>query len=285
MGAIRNTACTAVVVALGFLTGHGECGSMPTPLPESLFAQSAAKELQGAFASHDISFLLLDAETGAVVAAQWDDPTKPIAVGSLVKPFVALAYGEQHAFQYPTHVCRGTATGCWLARGHGDVDLSMAIAHSCNSYFRVLTATMTAADVAPIARGLGLEAPPRDVSGPQLAGLGNRWSIAPLNIARAYLELLRRRDQPGVRTIFAGMKASAGEGTGAGVNRTLRYPNALVKTGTSSCTHARHAPGDGFTIAIFPADHPEVLLLVCAHGVPGAQAAKVAGQMLEIIEE
>ena len=285
MGAIRNLASVVVVLTLGLVTGHGESGSARMRSPQSLFAQSAAKKLGNEFASGNISLLLLDAQTGAVLAAQWDDLAKPIPVGSLVKPFVALAYGEQHAFQYPTHRCRGTATGCWLARGHGDVDLSSAIAHSCNSYFRVLTANMSVADVSPIATRLGLQAPSRDVTGSQLSGLGNRWLIAPISIARAYLELLRRREQPGIRPIFTGMEASAEEGTGVGVDRALRYPNALVKTGTASCTHPSHAPGDGFTIALFPADNPEVLLLVRVHGVPGAQAAKVAGKILQKIEE
>jgi len=285
MGAIRNLASVVVVLTLGLVTGHGESGSARMRSPQSLFAQSAAKKLGNEFASGNISLLLLDAQTGAVLAAQWDDPAKPIPVGSLVKPFVALAYGEQHAFQYPTHRCRGTATGCWLARGHGDVDLSSAIAHSCNSYFGVLTANMSAADVSPIATRLGLQAPSHDVTGSQLSGLGNRWLIAPISIARAYLELLRRREQPGIRPIFTGMEASAEEGTGVGVDRALRYPNALVKTGTASCTHPSHAPGDGFTIALFPADNPEVLLLVRVHGVPGAQAAKVAGKILQKIEE
>jgi cell division protein FtsI/penicillin-binding protein 2 len=251
----------------------------------SLFAQSAGQILNRDFPSGAISFLLLDARTGTVLASRWDNPEAPIPLGSLVKPFTALAYGEHHAFRYPKHTCHGTATGCWLPRGHGDIDLSSAIAYSCNSYFRMLTARMTAADVSPTAIRFGLEAPGPETAGPALAGLGNRWQISPLSMARAYLELVRRRDQPGVREVLAGMTQSAKQGTGAEVDRALPFPDALVKTGTAPCTHSKRAPGDGFTIALAPSDDPRILLMVRVHGVPGARAAKTAGQMLCHIEE
>jgi len=251
----------------------------------SLFAQSAAQALNRGFPSRDISFLLLHAHTGRVLAARWDHPDTPIPMGSLVKPFTALAYGEEHEFRYPGHTCRGTATGCWLPRGHGNVDLTAAIAYSCNSYFRMLTENLTAADVSPTATRFGLELPQSDAAGSQLAGLGTRWQTSPLRMARAYLELVRRRKQPGVSQILDGMAQSARRGTGAEVHRAFPVSDALVKTGTAACTHFRHAAGDGFTVALVPADEPQVLLMVRVHGVPGAQAAKTAGQMLRRIED
>jgi len=251
----------------------------------SLFAETISELLNRAFPNRDISFFLLDAHTGRVLASRWDHPDEPIPMGSLVKPFAALAYGEQHEFRYPGHTCRGTVTGCWLPRGHGDVGLSAAIAHSCNSYFRMLTANLNAADVSPIATRFGLEAPARETSGPELAGLGADWQISPLRMARAYLELVRRRRQPGVREIIDGMAESARSGTGAQVHRALPSRDTLVKTGTAPCRHSRRAPGDGFTVALAPTDQPQILLLVRVHGVTGAQAAVTAGQMLQRVEE
>src|SRR5580658_6704258 len=58
----------------------------------SLFAQSAAEALSRDFPSSDISFLLLDAHTDRVLASRWDHPDAPIPMGSLLKPFTALAY-------------------------------------------------------------------------------------------------------------------------------------------------------------------------------------------------
>ncbi len=212
-------------------------------------------------------------------------PEVPIPLGSLAKPFTALAYGEQHDFHYPTHTCRGSSTGCWRPAGHGDVDLSAAIAYSCNSYFRMLTAQMTASDVSSTAHRFGLDPPAVEASGPALAGLGPKWKVSPLHMAKAYVALQREREQPAVREILDGMAESARQGTGAEVDRRLSLPNALVKTGTAACTHAPRAPGDGFTIALVPADDPKILLMVRVHGVPGAQAAKTAGEMLRRIEE
>ena len=289
MVAIRNLVLLALVSLLALSPSSGRAGAprsdRANPPRSSLFAQSAGQILNRDFPSSDISFLLLDARTGRVLASRWDNPQAPIPLGSLVKPFTALAYGEHHAFRYPAHICRGTATGCWLPHGHGEVDLSSAIAYSCNSYFRALTANMTAADVSPTAMRFGLEPPPPETAGPGLAGLGNRWLISPLSMARAYLEFVCRRDQPGVRQILAGMARSAAQGTGAEVDRALPFPDALVKTGTAMCTHAKRAPGDGFTIVMSPSDDPQILLMVRVHGVPGAQAAKTAGQMLSRIEQ
>ena len=273
---------------LALLPSSGRAGSAEsegTAGPEStLFAQSAAETLNRDFPSRDISFLLLDARTGRVLTSRWERIDSPIPLGSLVKPFTALAYGEQHDFHYPAHICRGTATGCWLPHGHGEIGLTSAIAYSCNSYFRILTANLIAADVAPIAARFGIEPPHRDATGPALAGIGSSWRISPALMARAYLELLRRGGQPGVREILAGMAQSADHGTGAAVDRVLPFSDALVKTGTAPCTHSPRAPGDGFAIVLTHADQPEILLMVRVHGVPGAQAAKTAGLMLRRIE-
>ena len=284
MGPVRNLAILASVAALLVAPGRTEPGSNRRGTAATLFDQSVERALLRDFNRPGISFLLLDAQTGAILASRWDDPERPIPLGSLVKPFTALAYGEAHAFRYPLHYCRGMATGCWLPRGHGQVDLTSAIAHSCNSYFRTLTATLAPSDISPTATRFGLQAPPSDAPSSALAGLGGRWTISPLSMARAYLELLRRRDQPGVQQILIGMEESAEQGTGAEVDRALPYPDALVKTGTAPCTHGDHAPGDGFTVAILPAHQPRILLMVRVHGVPGAQAAKVAGAMLRQVE-
>ncbi len=286
---MRNFALVLLVGLLGGLppTGHSADSSLErlSRLETSLFAQSTARLLTREFPSNKVSFLLLDAPTGTVLASRWENPETPIPLGSLVKPFTALAYGELHGFVYPAHICRGTASGCWLPRGHGGVDLTSAIAYSCNSYFRMLTANMTAAEIAPTAARFGLRPPGATISGPALAGLGNQWSISPLSMAHAYLELARWRDQPGARQVLAGMAQSARHGTGSAVDRLLRFPDALVKTGTAACTHHQHAPGDGFTIVMEPADQPRILLMVRVHGVPGAQAAGTAGEMLRRIEE
>jgi hypothetical protein len=290
MVAIRNVALALSLIALSLSSGRAR--PLPSePAPESdssgsssLFAQSAAQALNHDFPSHDISFLLIDAHSGRVLAYRWDRPDTPIPVGSLLKPFAALAYGEQHNYQYPRHTCHGTSTGCWLPRGHGDVDLTAAIAQSCNSYFRVLTEDLTADDVSPTAARFGLDPPLPETSGLEFAGLGVHWRTSPLRLAHAYLELARQRQRPGVNQILDGMQLSARQGTGLEVHRSFPAADVLVKTGTAACTHSRRAPGDGLAVVLTPADDPQILLMVRVHGVPGAKAAKTAGQMLRRIE-
>ena len=285
---------TAFLLAVGATLSLGSAGTAQSPAApdvgdsapsDSLFLQSARSTLEREFAISGVSFLLLDARTGDVVASRWDNPEKPIPLGSLVKPFAALAYAETHGPQYPLHVCKGKASGCWQSRPHGELNISSAIAFSCNSYFLALTTGMTSQQMLPIAERFGLEAPNAQLAGSDLMGLGGRWRISPLHMARAYLELYRRRDEPGVREILAGMGLSARVGTGAAVDRASKRVGAMVKTGTALCTHSRRSLTDGFAIVLPSVAEPPFLLLVRVHGVAGATAAVTAGRMLSRLED
>jgi len=261
-------------------------GTVPlVPRATSRFTQSAVQIFDREFASPDLSYLLLDAQTGGLLASRWDKPSKPIPLGSLVKPFTALAYAETHGQKYPTYFCKGAASGCWQVRPHGKLDISSAIAVSCNSYFRELASSLTGEQLIPVAARFGIDAPDPLLTGPDLMGLGEHWRISPTQMARAYLELYRRRDQPGVRELLAGMAQSSLHGTGAVAGKALKYSDALVKTGTAPCTHPRHAPADGFVVVMVPANQPEILLLIRVHGVAGAKASETAGRMVRRMEE
>lgn len=251
----------------------------------SLFAQSAIQVLERDFPGENISYLLFDAQSGVLLTSRWDDADRPIPLGSLVKPFTALAYAERHAYRYPTYVCRGAASGCWQPRPHGKLDIVSAIALSCNSYFRQMAANLTGEQMRGVAVRFGLDPPDAELSGAPLMGLGEQWLISPMRMAHAYLEFVRRRDQPGVAPILEGMAQSAHRGTGGGVGRALNGTDALVKTGTAPCRHERRAPGDGFVIALVPANQPELLLMIRVHGVPGATASITAGHMLARLEQ
>ena len=241
--------------------------------------------LEREFSADSVSYLLLDANSGVLLASHWENSGKPIPLGSLVKPFTALAYAGAHDFRYPIYECRGQANGCWQVRPHGKLDIVSAISVSCNSYFRSLAESVTSEQLLPVTRTFDLESPEANFTGPNLIGLGERWKISPVRMARAYLELYRRHDQPGVREILAGMLQSAQRGTGAAVGRALKHSEAFVKTGTAPCTHAPRAPGDGFVVALVPAQAPEIVLLVRVHGVAGAKAAETMGRMLSRMEE
>jgi hypothetical protein len=251
------------------------------------FAVLAAVHMRPAEARHGLldaprapAYLLVDATTERLLSASWDEPDRPVPVGSLIKPFTALAYAGAHRFIYPTYVCRGTADGCWLPAGHGRVALADAIAGSCNAYFRQLSQRTSPESFISTLHWFGMSASPGTVTPASMVGLGDGLELAPSAVLHAYLELVSRASQPGVSQILEGMRASARVGTGRGVGAAFQRPGALVKTGTAPCIHSPGASGDGYSVVVYPADRPRVALLVQAHGRTGAETASLAGELL-----
>ena len=76
---------------------------------------------------------------------------------------------------------------------------------------------------------------------------------------------------------------SASRGTARGVDVLLGDDAALAKTGTTVCSHIPKGAADGFTVVLYPAAQPRLLLLVRVHGMTGAETAKMAGAMLKSI--
>jgi hypothetical protein len=233
------------------------------------------------FAAHAadgaVYYLLLDANQKTVIAIDWRAADVPVPIGSLVKPFTAIAYGQRHRMRFPIYNCTGA--GCWLKTGHGRIGLAAAIAHSCNSYFRQLAEDVPIADAREVADRFGLRAPPWDSGRDTLFGMGSEWRVSPLEAARAYAELAARRTEPGVAEVIEGMRLSASLGTAAAVGATLRGP-VLAKTGTAPCSHSPRAAGDGYAVVVYPGDSPRYVLLVQVHGVTGRQAAQTAARLL-----
>jgi hypothetical protein len=249
----------------------------------ALQQQSTARLLEQRFPEQDLSYLLLDAKTGDLIAARWEKGSQPVPMGSLLKPFTALAYGEAHSFHYPEYVCRGQAGGCWRPRGHGRIGLTQAVAHSCNAYFRALAAQVPAEDLSAVLTRYGVNVTDPADSASAKIGVGSGWKVVPLEMARAYLALASRSNDPGAEDLAAGMLLSASLGTGSAVDGALAGNRARVKTGTAPCAHAHRLPGDGYAVVLYPAESPRFLLLVQAHGVPGSKAAVAAGRMMRAV--
>lgn len=237
---------------------------------EDLHAQSAAAALARDFGDPNLSYLLLD-ENGEIIAQRWERPERDIQVGSLTKPFMAAAYGRSH-HNFPKFHCSGGKT-CWLPRGHGTLALREAIAFSCNSYFHQLVAH----------GGSGFQLA-MATFGLHTGGDQSLTEASPIALARAYLELTRHAREPAVAPVLQGLALSAERGTAKAVGEELHGTAALAKTGTAPCTHEKKAPGDGFAIVLFPADHPRAALLVRLHGRPGFMAAEMAGRMIAKVE-
>jgi hypothetical protein len=244
----------------------------------SLPDQSAATVLDRRFPDPSVSYLLTSCTNGREICSRWPHPLDPVPMGSLVKPFTALAYGESHEFQFPRFTCTGAGSHCWLPQGHGAMNIRSAIAHSCNAYFLNLARDLQPETLASVLERYSLPAPDLRAEPPAWIGLGTSWRISPVAIARAYSELLARRSDPGVADILTGMALSARLGTGRGVGG-----GSYVKTGTAPCIHEAREAGDGHVIALYPSPSPRFNLLVRVHGVPGAKAAWVCGKMVHAL--
>jgi hypothetical protein len=226
------------------------------------------------------AYFVLDSLNARPQLSSWPQVDQAVPFGSLLKPFTALAYGERHGYRYPRFECRGGET-CWLPGGHGELDLSSAVAHSCNAYFQHLALAVTALDVGRVAARYSIAGPPLDSPPEALWGLGAAWRILPQRLARAYRELVERRAEPGVQPILAGMAQAARNGTAAAL---AGLPEAaLAKTGTAPCVHGPGGQADGYVIALYPAENPRYTILLQAHNHTGRQAAAAAADILSVL--
>jgi cell division protein FtsI/penicillin-binding protein 2 len=217
-----------------------------------------------------VNYVAVDVRTRTVIEQEWPDADAAIPVGSLVKPFTALAY----AGTFPEFVCKGKANGCWLAHGHGRVGFRDAMAQSCNAYFLNLARGVDAETLRVVAAKFGIAAPGRDAAETRI-GLGNGWQISPIALAGAFAELASRSGEARVNEILQGMDEASRWGTASAIGRGV-----FAKTGTAPGTGARRYASDGFTVVMAPAESPRMVLLVRVRGVTGAEAAKSAARIL-----
>ncbi|HLY98262.1 MAG TPA: penicillin-binding transpeptidase domain-containing protein [Candidatus Angelobacter sp.] len=269
-----------IAVLLAFCLGQGMVHVSATD--EDLHSQSAAAVLARDFSSDNLSYLLLDGK-GSVIANHWPQTGQETPIGSLIKPFLAVAYGQTHD-SFPTFHCHG-GSGCWLPRGHGVLGIQRAIALSCNSYFHQMVAQAEPKFAAATLQSFGLTW--EDGAGQDKVERferGHEWNASPLALALAYLRLANDSGEKSAPLVLEGMAMAARSGTAAAVSRELQGRSVLAKTGTAPCIHRQKARGDGLAIVMVPADHPRLALLVRVHGKPGSAAAAIAGSMMAEIE-
>lgn len=223
-----------------------------------LYEQALERALRHEFPQAE--YLVLDIATGSLISSSWNDPDRPVSLGSLVKPLLL------HSARYPLQKFTCDGAKCWLRRGHGQLGPIEALAQSCNSYFLQLAPEVTVA-----AAEMGLPPPPVAASPGTLIGLGRSWPIAPLALLRAYPRLAEHHE------IAAGLRLAASHGTASAIGM-----NVMAKTGTAPCAHGK-SRGDGYIIALYPAVRPRIAILVREHGITGARSAILAGKLLRAI--
>ncbi len=217
---------------------------------------------------------------GDRVLAEAEAPRAPLRVGSLQKPFVLQAWAAAHPAQSPpASFCSGGAS-CWLLRGHGDVDVSRATAHSCNAYFRALAQATPADLVARALRDAGFV-----VDGPLSAdaaiGLAHDGEpaavIRPADLLRSYDRLIQEPWRVGEalrQEMLAGLRLATVEGTASGLSGLGVY----AKTGTASAVDGRPLHTSGFAIILDGAGSARLGLLARGTGREAARALAAAAQ-------
>lgn len=196
-----------------------------------------------------------------------------VAPGSAVKPLVSVALLEARAAG-PV-ACSGVLSvasrnfACSHPRVSGGVDLPLALAYSCNSYFAGAAARVRGAVLAGTLRRLGLDArAPGSAEAQSLLALG-AWGVecSALELAQAYRRLAAMRLKP----VVEGLVAAATSGT-ARLARPGRV-EICGKTGTG-----RFALFAGWAPAVDPR---VVVAVIVPGGRGGTEAAPLARGLFE----
>jgi hypothetical protein len=196
-------------------------------------------------------------------------PDQPVAVGSLLKPFLAKAWAAAHPGEPAPRFLCGPDDHCWLRAGHGELGLAGAVAVSCNSYFlqlaeatpwETLTETLAAEGFPPIRsvrQALGLSAEPP-------------LAIPASTLLRAYVRLVRE-PWPSAevrREVLAGLREAARTGTAAG----LGHHGFWAKTGTVPGADGDPGRTSGLALAVDDAGWAILARLQPGRGVQAARA-------------
>lgn len=160
------------------------------------------------------------------------DPERPIAVGSLQKPFVARAWAAAHPGAASPRFRCDPGSGCWLPAGHGEVGLTRALALSCNTYFRRLAAATPMAGLDASLRAAGFTRGPRSAEEAiGLPGGDGPLRVAPAALLAAYAALTRAPwpvGEPIRGEVLAGLREAGLDGTAQALGRRGYW----AKTGT-----------------------------------------------------
>jgi cell division protein FtsI/penicillin-binding protein 2 len=87
--------------------------------------------------------------------------------------------------------------------------------------------------------------------------------------------------EPETSIVLQGLRRAAREGTAAALTRLPQ--DAYAKTGTAECAHVANADGDGFAVAVYPADSPRYAVVTRVHGQTGRVAAAAAAALLQVL--
>jgi|GEM_PF-5522534 len=212
--------------------------------------------------------------------------------GSTLKPFVlaaAVAGGLDPQTKYtckPFPLTVPAEQRCWLAAGHGPVDLAPALANSCSAYtrwagryvdadrYRKLLVDLGFGERLPAKdtfRALGIEA---------WMGAAKGIAVTADDLARAYLTAFA--EPPKIRlagrvAIRRGLIECCLTGTGKTARRSSPMLSIMGKTGTGHTLDGRQL---GVFVGLTPVDKPTHAIVMLVRDNDGMMAAQMGGDRL-----
>ena len=284
---------------------------VPAAPPSEDFRKIVEAE-PGAFA------LLGDLAAGrAVLAGDTQVADQRVPAGSWVKLFqaYALVAGGQVSTgeQVRCDGWQGPGLRCWYGPGHGELDLSGALAHSCNAWFAVMRPRLEKAGYEAALAALLPEAAdrPADPSGAAawdgayLRGeltahsprfdalcravaalvLGRRPEWAGTGESRALGGSPMTLDETARAAVLAGMRRAASEGTAVELAREFGSDDLLAKTSSmmpaAAPARSRNRNRCCMVCVFYPAEAPRAFaFLFVPRGFAPEKAAPLAGRVL-----
>lgn len=272
--------------------------SLPRPALnwQDAIARAAAREA-------DARIVVLDVASARLIASRrLDETARTLAApGSTLKPLVLyglLASGRWSAQRRVLCDRRLAVAGHRLACTHppaAPFDASEALTWSCNSYFAEMARSLRPGELSALLRATGLlgatglardEATaefrePATTEEAQLVVLGVAGvRVTPLELAEAYrwlaLEVAAHPDSIASQTVRTGLEDTASFGMGR--QASLGGVPVAGKTGTAE--GARSSQTHGWFVGFAPVEKPQVVIAVYLPAGRGADAARVAGDLL-----
>jgi len=254
-----------------------------------------------------VRVVVLDEQSGRLLAAAHLQQAAATlsSPGSTLKPLIlfhALGAGQWSGAERIACARKlrieGHALGCSHA-ATAPMNAREALAWSCNSYFARFAAIQPAGELERGLRERGLLAAtglvsaesvaalrtPRSIAQAQLLALGvEGLRVTLLEEAVAYRSLAAAFEQAprsaATQTVRAGLADSASFGMAGAAG--LGGVAVLGKTGTAVDSQPNgSSPEHGWFVGLAPADHPQVVVAVYLPGGRGAEAAALAGMLLE----
>ena len=311
--------------------GVAEAGPLDAATRRCLAKRLAAREQKPLALGPRDAFAVMDPHTGrllwlghpGILAKQSHQPG---SIFKLITAYVAL--GRPEIDPRAVYDCRGwkrdeghrsAPVRCWLKPGHGPVNLSKALALSCNLYFARLGVRLSAGSVLEGARAFGLGRstgsdlpgevagtlpvqPVREQAARLATGQGRNVTVNPLQmlsavaaVANGGMLLTPRRDDPGgprtpqrgvlddaraLRFLRDAMEEASTFGTGQA--QKLRSLGLAGKTGTAAW--ARGWKTHAWYVGFAPCRAPRLALCVFVYeGMGSREAATLARRVMEAV--